>query len=261
MYEGFAQDSWKARQNLTINAGLRYTVIVPYHAVWGNQIVFDPALYDPSSGGNGRSQDGTHRRFADHRSALQRHGHSRKRIPSSAAAMSRKPIPDSTTGYSSGVPESLLGHSVERDSTAPGHSLSAQRQDSASRRRRPLLHASGGERFDLPRRESAVPAERQRDQSAQWMILDAVGRANIPLVVTTQSKNFKNPEAWNWNFTRRARNALEVARHGAYVGRRGLHLQRESDINQPTLAAVRQIPPPISTRFGLQGLRFHSRDG
>src|SRR5947209_10453107 len=48
MWEGFAQDSWKTTQNLTINYGLRYTVIVPYHALWGNMIVFDPRFYDPN---------------------------------------------------------------------------------------------------------------------------------------------------------------------------------------------------------------------
>ncbi|HET7206986.1 MAG TPA: carboxypeptidase regulatory-like domain-containing protein, partial [Terriglobales bacterium] len=49
MYEGFAQDSWKAKENLTINFGLRYTVNVPYHAIWANMIVFDPSLYDPTN--------------------------------------------------------------------------------------------------------------------------------------------------------------------------------------------------------------------
>src|SRR5713101_2219279 len=47
MYEGFAQDSWSATRKLHVDYGARYTVIVPYHALWGNMIVFDPASYDP----------------------------------------------------------------------------------------------------------------------------------------------------------------------------------------------------------------------
>src|SRR5260370_7112127 len=48
MWEGFAQDTWKTRQNLTLTFGVRYSVIVPYHALWGNMIVFDPRFYDPA---------------------------------------------------------------------------------------------------------------------------------------------------------------------------------------------------------------------
>src|SRR5213079_2999242 len=29
----------------------------------------------------------------------------------------------------------------------------------------------------------------------------AIAANSLPLTVTTQSKTFKNPEAWNWNFT------------------------------------------------------------
>src|SRR5260370_13104589 len=48
MWESCAQDSWKTRQNLTLNFGVRYFVIVPYHALWGNMIAFDPRFYDPA---------------------------------------------------------------------------------------------------------------------------------------------------------------------------------------------------------------------
>src|SRR5206468_3291335 len=48
VWEGFAQDSWSATRRLHVDYGARYTVIVPYHALWGNMIVFDPRFYDPN---------------------------------------------------------------------------------------------------------------------------------------------------------------------------------------------------------------------
>jgi hypothetical protein len=64
----------------------------------------------------------------------------------------------------------------------------------------------------------------------------------IPLVVTTQAKDFKNPEAWNWNFTVERQLPWRSVASVAYVGRRGLYLQRESDINQPTTAVAAAHP-------------------
>src|SRR5438477_5529766 len=49
MWEGFAQDTWKTTPALTLTYGLRYTVIVPYHAEWGNMAVFDPRFYDANN--------------------------------------------------------------------------------------------------------------------------------------------------------------------------------------------------------------------
>src|SRR5262249_13603230 len=48
MYEGFAADKWKVNQKLLVDFGLRYTVIVPFSALWRNMIVVDPKRYDPS---------------------------------------------------------------------------------------------------------------------------------------------------------------------------------------------------------------------
>src|ERR1051326_426978 len=60
----------------------------------------------------------------------------------------------------------------------------------------------------------------------------------LPQTVTTQSKAFKNPEAYNWNFTVERQLPWNSVISVAYVGRRGLHQQRESDINQPTIASL-----------------------
>src|SRR5205807_9329392 len=65
---------------------------------------------------------------------------------------------------------------------------------------------------------------------------------NLPLTVTTQSRDFKNPSAWNWNFTVERETFWKSVLSVGYVGRRGLHLQRESNINQPTTATVAAHP-------------------
>jgi len=64
------------------------------------------------------------------------------------------------------------------------------------------------------------------------------GAANVPLVVTTQSKAFKPPEAWAWNFTFEREMFWKSLVSVGYVGRRGVHLQREADINQPPVSAL-----------------------
>jgi hypothetical protein len=56
--------------------------------------------------------------------------------------------------------------------------------------------------------------------------------------VTTQSRQFKNPSAWNWNVTVERELPLHSLLSVGYVGRLGLHLQREADINQPTTATI-----------------------
>ena len=53
MWEGFAQDSWKATQKLHVDYGVRYSVIVPYHALWGNMIGIRSELLRPGQGGHG----------------------------------------------------------------------------------------------------------------------------------------------------------------------------------------------------------------
>jgi len=78
-------------------------------------------------------------------------------------------------------------------------------------------------------------------------VVDALGTPGVsgnqaPLVVTTQSKNFKNPEAWAWNFTFERETFWKSLLSVGYVARRGLHLQREADINQPTTAVVTANP-------------------
>jgi len=49
MFEWFIQDSWKATPKLRLELGLRHTLMNPYYkSLWGNIAVFDAQRYDPS---------------------------------------------------------------------------------------------------------------------------------------------------------------------------------------------------------------------
>jgi Carboxypeptidase regulatory-like domain len=48
-YGAFADDTWRVRDNLSIEAGLRYELASPTYTMQNNITNFDPALYDPSA--------------------------------------------------------------------------------------------------------------------------------------------------------------------------------------------------------------------
>ena len=236
MWEGFAQDAWKVRQNLTLNFGLRYTVIVPYNAEWRNMIVFDPSFYDPAKAVAVSSTTGlitTVNPTVDQR-------YNGMVIPGSgfpSSAIGRVPEA-STSTYNSlfrGVPDHYSD--IQWDDIQPRIGVAYSLDDKT-------VFRFGGGRFftrlgvsdsvflggNPPFQPTASVANGIADNPG------GSGTQTIPLVVTTQSKNFRNPEAWNWNFTVERELPWKSTASIGYVGRRGLHLQREVDINQPTLA-------------------------
>jgi hypothetical protein len=46
--EFYAQDSWRARRNLTIEFGMRYSLISPWSSKWNNEVVFMQRFWDPA---------------------------------------------------------------------------------------------------------------------------------------------------------------------------------------------------------------------
>jgi len=53
-----------------------------------------------------------------------------------------------------------------------------------------------------------------------------------PFYTTTRDRNLKSPEAWTWNATFERELGFKTTIEAGYVGRRGLHLQRERNLNQ-----------------------------
>ncbi len=240
-YEPFVQDSWKVNQKLTINYGARYTVIVPYHALWGNMIVFDPTLYDPAKAVKVDPKTG-------------------KIIPGSGDRYNGMVIPGTDW------PDSAKGRFPEandpqyaylfRGGSYPNYYSNIQWGQIQPRlgiayqmNEKTVLRMGGGEYFTRLGVSDSVflggNPPFQPTANVSFGNVDNPGGTStnlLPLTVTTQSRDFKNPSAWNWNFTAEREFFLNSVLSVGYVGRRGLHLQREANINQPTPAVVAANP-------------------
>jgi hypothetical protein len=262
MYESFAQDSWKFRQNLTFNYGVRYTVIVPYHALWGNMILFDPTFYDPNKAVTVDPKTGLVVGTIDPKTGLV--------MGTGADTLNGMVIPGS------GFPSNAKSHFPEADPAqfdfsrlfhnVPNHYSDIQWSDIQPRvgfayelGHKTVIRAGAG-RFvtRLGVSDSIFLGGNppfQPNASVANGVVDTLGPGiggNTALVVTTQSKNFKNPEAWGWNFTVERETFWKSLLSVGYVARRGVHLQRESDINQPTTAVVTN---PANAGVNLNALR------
>jgi len=241
MYEAFAQDAWKMTPKLTLTYGLRYTVNVPYHAEWANMIVFDPRFYDPN---NAVTVD-----------------------PATGLITGSPTIEQLYNGMvipGSGFPSSAHGRVPEADSGlydglfrgVPNHYSDIQWGDIQPRLgiayqldRKTVVRAGGGRFFTRLGVSDSIflggnPPFQPNASVANGSVDNPGGNGTraIPLVVTSQSKNFRNPEAWNWNVTVERELFWKSLVSVSYVGRRGLHLQREADINQPTVDVVAANP-------------------
>jgi hypothetical protein len=254
-YEPYAQDSWKVSQRLTINAGVRYTVIVPYHALWGNMIVFDPALYDPSKAVTVKNGVVIVTPGSDRYNGMVIPG---SNWPSSAAGR----FPEATAG---------IYDYLHRGGTYPDYFSKIRwgqwqpRVGFAYRLNDKTVIRAGAGRFftRLGVSDSVFLGGNppfQPTANVTFGNADNPGGTSansLPLTVTTQSRDFKNPEAWNWNFTVERELPWHSIMTVAYVGRRGLHLQREANINQPTpdVVAAAQAAAPAGTVVNLDDLR------
>ena len=240
-YEPYAQDSWKVNQRLTVNYGIRYTIVVPYKALWGNMAVFDPTLYDPANAVTVDPKTGTILPGSgDRYNGLVIPGTG---FPSSAKG--RFPVADDasfTYLFRGGKYSDYYSH-IQWGQVQPRVGIAYRWDDKT------VIRAGGGEFFTRLGVSDSIflggNPPFQPTANVSFGNVDNPGGTSansLPLTVTTQSRQFKNPSAWNWNFTVERDFFWKSALTVAYVGRRGLHLQRESDINQPTTAVVAANP-------------------
>ena len=241
-YEPYAQDSWKVSERLTVTYGVRYTIIVPYKALWGNMIVFDPKLYDPSKAVTIDPKTGA------------------VITPAGADRYNGMVIPggDWPSSAKGRFPEATAGiyDYLHRGGTYPDYFSNIRWNQWQPRvgiayklNEKTVIRTGAGRYYTRLGVSDSVflggnpPFQPTANVSFGSADNPGVIAANsLPLTVTTQSRDFKNPEAFNWNFTVQRELPWKSILSVAYVGRRGLHLQRESNINQPTPDVVLANP-------------------
>ncbi len=240
-YEPWAQDSWKVNRRLTVNYGVRYTVIVPYKALWGNMIAFDRTLYDPSKAVTIDPKTGTIvGTTGDRYNGMVIPGDS---FPSSGKGR----FPEATAGtfdylHRGGTYPEYYSN-IQWGQFQPRVGIAFQMNDKT------VIRAGGGEFFTRLGVSDSVflggNPPFQPTANVTFGNADNPGGSSansLPLTVTSQSREFKNPSAWNWNATVERELFFKSVLSVGYVGRRGLHQQREADINQPLPSTVAVNP-------------------
>ncbi|MGH9402471.1 MAG: carboxypeptidase regulatory-like domain-containing protein [Terriglobia bacterium] len=241
MYEGFAQDAWSVSSRLHINYGVRYSVIVPFHADWGNMIVFDPAFYNPANAVTVNPKTGL---IVGSPSIAQLYNGMvipGTGFPTSAAGR----VPAADSGAYAGLFHGLSNHyaNTQWNDIQPRLGIAYRLGNKT------VLRAGAGRYITRLGDNDAIflggNPPFQPNASVSFGNVDnpgGTGTNDVPLVVTTEAQNMANPEAWTWNATFQREMPGASLLSVAYVGSRGLRLQREADINQPTLATVLANP-------------------
>lgn len=238
MFEGFGQDQWHVTQKLVLEYGVRYSVMMPYHSLWGNQAFFSEKDYDPTiaptvspttgfiSGGD--PYDGV---------VIPGNG-----FPSAAKGH----VPDSILngnyqrlfrGYSSGYSPTVytdiqprVGFALQLDPLTvlrAGAGRYVQRLGISD-----VVHVGGNAPF-------------QPASTVTRGIVDNPGGIGVnaaPLAFTSHRYNYPSPEAWGWNLTVEHEFSNFAVFTLSYVGRRGYHLEQLANVNQLRPGTIQANP-------------------
>jgi hypothetical protein len=225
--DAFLQDSWKVRDNLTIEGGLRYVYWPPWHAKLNNLAMFHPAYYDPSRAavidrGTGAVIGGD--RF-------------------NGVVLPGEGFPSEAQGkiQAAGNPEyNRLFVGLPRGFSET-HSTVFQPRFGLAYRVNPktvLRLGAGIFHTRITLNDSTLlggnPPIQFKVGVTNGLADQPTGatRREFPLVMTMQDPEFPHPTAYHWTTSFQRELPFDVALDLTYVGRMGLHLQRERNINQ-----------------------------
>ena len=240
MLEWFVQDAWKATPKLRLELGLRHSIIQPYYSLWRNMVVFDQASYDPKLAvvqdpATGFILSGDLK--AKYNGLV---------IPGDGwtdAAKGRIPIADS------GEYNFMFRGLPKEYSTIHKGDLQPRGGIAYSINPKMVVRAGVGRFYTRLGVSDSVflggnpPLQPMASVSNGVADNPGGGTARaFPLPITTQDKDFPNPESWVWNVSFERQIPFDTTIGIAYVGRRGLHAQRERDLNALQPGTVQANP-------------------
>jgi hypothetical protein len=230
-WDFFVQDSWKASRNLTVEAGVRYSVWPPWSSKWGTLAMFSPEFYDPSKAA-----------VIDRSAGFVVGGERFNGMVLSGCkptqdALGRFPflaqyerlyhcLPDGMAETHKGQFQPRLGLAYslnQKTAVRAGLGMFLQRNQISS------SAAFGGQ---------APLMEQQTVINGVVDTLTGALRRDFPLTVFALDPIFKTPTAWTWNATVERELPTTTRLTVSYVGRRGYFNSRLRNINQLPAGAL-----------------------
>ena len=241
----FIQDTWRARPNLTLEYGTRYSYWKPWHSLWGNIAMFHPAFYDPNKAATIDPVGG----FLI--------------APTFESRFNGLVLPGRAW------PKAAIGR-VEAASDPRFQNLFHGLPDGFSKTHKNVFEPRAGLAYSFGEANNTVVRAGAGifhtrvtlndstllggNAPIQFMagvtngLADAPAGATMrtfPLVVTMQDPEFKHPTSYQYNLTLQRDLPFGTTIDIGYVGRVGLYLQRERNINQ-LLPGTRQANPGVN---------------
>jgi hypothetical protein len=233
----FVQDSWKPSSNLTIEGGVRWAIWPPWYSTTNNIANFDPRFYNAATqaiinpttgrliGGdryNGIVLPGTG--FIGDANDLVV-----AKDPKVLALFRGEPRGFSQTHYNALEPRLGLSYSVDKKTVA--------RASAGIFHNRVTLNDSTLLGGNPPFQPMVTVSSGSVDNPA-----GAGGASDLPFGIQGQDVVFKHPTAYVWSTGVQREVPLGFVVDVTYVGRRGLYLQRERNINQLQAGTVQANP-------------------
>jgi hypothetical protein len=237
-FEWFLQDAWRVSQKLRLELGVRYTYMTPYYkSLWGNIAVFDPARYNAANAavvdratGNVISGDRYNGVF----------------IPGSEfpdAAKGRVAIADSGEFNRLFNNGSVYWGQTQKNNFQPRFGLAY------SINAKTVVRAGGGRFMARPGVSDNIflggnpPFQPMVSiNNGQADNPGGGARTGFPQFFMTSDPVFKIPSAWNWSATIQREIGWNTTVEVGYVGRTGLHLERERELNALRPGTVQANP-------------------